>query len=100
MRNKIISINLIYINDNPKLKISLLFKIEKGVSIKKFFKYKEVSDVLKKISISKHKFGIFGNIVRDDYILQNHDRLEIYNPIKLSPKTRRNLILSNKRKSS
>ncbi|MFH4355063.1 MAG: RnfH family protein [Neisseriaceae bacterium] len=37
------------------------------------------------------KIGIFGVSVAENYVLTAHDRIEIYRPLKIDPKTRRRL---------
>lgn len=33
--------------------------------------------------------GVFGKIIKDDYILQEYDRIEIYRPLLINPKEAR-----------
>jgi putative ubiquitin-RnfH superfamily antitoxin RatB of RatAB toxin-antitoxin module len=38
------------------------------------------------IDLNKNKIGIFGKAAKRDYVLNNHDRVEIYRPITCDPK--------------
>jgi putative ubiquitin-RnfH superfamily antitoxin RatB of RatAB toxin-antitoxin module len=38
------------------------------------------------IDLNKNKIGIFGKAAKLDYVLNNHDRVEIYRPITCDPK--------------
>tara|TARA_B100000029_G_C17583262_1_gene960347 strand:- start:1559 stop:1855 length:297 start_codon:yes stop_codon:yes gene_type:complete len=98
MNNKKILIDLLYFHKNSKLNINTSFYKKPGITIKDFFKHKDVADTIKNIPISDYKFGIFGDIVDDSYVLQDNDRLEIYNPITITSKERRKLISKIKRK--
>ena len=40
--------------------------------------------------------GVFGKKVRDDYVLQPHDRVEIYRPLLIDPKEARRLRAAKK----
>lgn len=40
--------------------------------------------------------GVFGKKVRDDYVLQPHDRVEIYRPLLIDPKEARRLRVAKK----
>ena len=40
--------------------------------------------------------GVFGKKVRDDYVLQPHDRAEIYRPLLIDPKEARRLRAAKK----
>ncbi|MFC2506885.1 MAG: RnfH family protein, partial [Kingella sp. (in: b-proteobacteria)] len=41
--------------------------------------------------------GIFGKAVKDDYILRENDRIEIYRPLVADPKEARRKRVSNKK---
>lgn len=47
------------------------------------------SQLLSVEQISAHRFGIFGKIKPLNTVLHNYDRVEIYCPLKIDPKTAR-----------
>ena len=46
------------------------------------------------------KYGIFGKIVDESYVLKLNDRIEVYKPAKVDPKHRRILIAKNKKEKN
>lgn len=43
------------------------------------------------IDLRKNKIGVFSKPISLDYLLHNHDRLEIYRPLQIDPKQARRL---------
>ncbi|MEM8843722.1 MAG: RnfH family protein [Pseudomonadota bacterium] len=53
-----------------------------------------LSDVLNKhpeISLQQNKVGVFGEIVSENYVLKEGDRIEIYRPLSMDPMQARRL---------
>lgn len=49
------------------------------------------SQLIEEKAIDEYRFGIYGELKPLDTLLSNHDRVEIYTPLQIDPKTARAL---------
>ena len=76
---------ILYYNIEENLK-NKTFNIPPNISIKSFVEKFNIES----ISPNKDfKIGVYGKIMKDDYIIKIDDRLELYVKVKIDPKTRR-----------
>ena len=62
------------------------FNIPPDTSIKTFIEKFNIESILSNEDI---EIGVYGKIMKEDYIIKIHDRLEVYAKVKIDPKTRR-----------
>ena len=96
MNPKIISVTLFYNQDN--LLIKKVFTLKKAVTLKSFLEDINIFELYSSFDFKNSKVGVYGKIVRFDYIIKDNDRIEIYEPIKTTAKVRRNKLAENKNK--
>ena len=94
MNSKIISITLYY-NQNNSLN-KKIFVLKRGITLKNFLKDINVFELCPSFNFENSKAGVYGKIVRFDYIVKDNDRIEIYEPIKTNAKIRRSKLVENK----
>ena len=95
--NNSITVKIIYLSE--KSNFSESFTINKNMTIKIFFEQIKLKSILPFFSKTKNKIGIYGRIVSYDYILNDKDRIEIYDSIKTDPKLMRKKIVLIKNKN-
>ena len=95
MNSKIISITLYY-NQNNSLN-KKIFMLKRGITLKNFLKDINVFELCPSFNFENSKVGVYGKIVRFDYIVKDNDRIEIYEPIKTNAKIRRSKLVENKK---
>jgi len=83
----IFDITLIYIDEKNYHRSA--HHVEAGTKIIDFFNQINIKSICPSFDFKNTKFGIYGKIVRLNYILQADDRVEIYFPVKIDAKTRR-----------
>tara|TARA_B100001029_G_scaffold110947_1_gene91581 strand:- start:34 stop:330 length:297 start_codon:yes stop_codon:yes gene_type:complete len=94
-----------------KIKISLYFchsssytdkafMIPQNITIKDFLMMNNTLLKDMGLNFKDLKYGIFGKIVDESYVLKLNDRIEVYKPAKVDPKNRRLLIAKNKKKKN
>ena len=54
-------------------------------------------EIYSSFDFKNSKVGVYGKIVRLDYIIKDNDRIEIYEPIKTTAKVRRSKLVENKK---
>ena len=62
------------------------FNIPPDTSIKTFIEKFNIASILPNEDIA---IGVYGKIMKEDYIIKIDDRLELYTKVKMDPKTRR-----------
>jgi putative ubiquitin-RnfH superfamily antitoxin RatB of RatAB toxin-antitoxin module len=95
MNSKIISITLYY-NQNNSLN-KKIFMLKRGITLKNFLKDINVFELCPSFNFENSKAGVYGKIVRFDYIVRDNDRIEIYEPIRTTAKIRRNKLVENEK---
>lgn len=95
MNSKTILITLYY-NQNNSLN-KKIFVLKRGITLKSFLKYINVFELCSSFNFENSKVGVYGKIVRLDYIIKDNDRIEIYEPIKTTAKVRRSKLVENKK---
>ena len=96
MKNNI-TVKIIYLSE--KSNFSKSFSINKNLTIKIFFEQIKLKKILPSFSKTNNKVGIYGRLVSYDYILNDQDRIEIYDSIKTDPKLMRKKIALTKNKN-
>ena len=95
MNPKTISVTL-YCNQNNLL-TKKIFLLQKATTLKSFLKDINIFELCSSFSFENSKVGVYGKIVRFDYIIKDNDRIEIYEPIKTTAKVRRSKLAENKK---
>jgi hypothetical protein len=95
MNSKTILITLYY-NQNNSLN-KKIFVLKRGITLKSFLKDINVFELCSSFNFENSKVGVYGKIVRLDYIIKDNDRIEIYEPIKTTAKVRRSKLVENKK---
>lgn len=90
-------ITIEYILALPDEQLQEFKEISKGMTLADSLVYFEL-DKKSKAVIKDPKYGIFNQIVGDDYILQEGDRIEVYRPLQIDPKTARKIRAERKKK--
>ncbi len=84
MSDEKIKIELIYaLPDEQNL---LRFEVPKGSTIAEGIKLSGILEKYPEIDLEKGKFGIFGKLSKNDTVLREKDRIEIYRPLIADPK--------------
>ena len=86
---------LFYFVDSGQIK-SKTFSINENCTIKDFILRNNLSSVLPDFNFQICKIGVFGKIKKSNYIIKKNDRLELYEPTAIDPKTRRKNIAIHK----
>ena len=68
------------------------FNIPSDTSIKIFIEKFNIESILPNEDI---EIGVYGKIMKEDYIIKIDDRLELYVKVKMDPKTRRKKLANN-----
>ena len=95
MNSKIISITLYYNQNNFLNKKK--FVLKRGITLKSFLENIDFFKLCSSFNFENSKVGVYGKIVRFDYIVKDNDRIEIYEPIKTTAKVRRSKLVKNKK---
>jgi len=86
---------LFYFLDSNQIK-SKMFSVNEDCTIKDFILKNNLSSILPDFNVKTHKIGVFGKIKNSSYIIKKNDRLELYEPTTMDPKTRRKNIAINR----
>ena len=95
MNSKTISVTLYYNQDN--LLTKKIFTLKSTATIKSFLEDIDIFELYSSFNFENSKVGVYGKIVRFDYIIKDNDRIEIYEPIKTTAKVRRSKLAENKK---
>ena len=79
---------LFYFVDSEQIK-SRIFSVNEDCTIKNFILKNNLSSILPEFNAKTYKIGVFGKIKKSSYIIKKNDRLELYEPTTMDPKTRR-----------
>jgi uncharacterized protein len=86
---------LFYFVDSGQIK-SKTFSVNENCTIKNFALRNNISSILPDFNLQTCKIGVFGKIKKSNYIIKKNDRLELYEPTAIDPKTRRKNIAINR----
>lgn len=75
----------------PELQSVITIKVKQGATALQAILQSGILDQHTEINLNKLTVGIFGKHVKSNYILNAHDRLEIYRPLLINPKEARRL---------
>lgn len=84
-----INIEVVYASETSQKLVQL--EIEPGTSITQAIKGCGLMEIYPEINIDNCQVGIFSKKTSLDTILQDQDRIEIYRPLKISPRDARKL---------
>lgn len=85
---------LFFFVDSGQIK-SKVFSVNKDCTIKDFVLKNNLSLILPNFNTKTYKIGVFGKIKKPSYVIKKNDRLELYEPATVDPKTRRKNIAIN-----
>ena len=84
-----INIKIVYASETEQKLIQ--YEIDSGTTVAQAVSDSGLLKLYPEINIDECQFGIFSKKVSKDSILQDNDRIEIYRPLKISPKEARRL---------
>ena len=82
-------VQVVYVNDHSECVIDL--DINENSSVKEAVISSGVLEKYPEISLDQNQVGIFGEVVSQDQILSEGDRVEIYRSLKMDPMEARRL---------
>ena len=71
--------------------------MKNAATLKIFLEDIDIFELCSSFNFENSKVGVYGKIVRFDYIVKDNDRIEIYEPIKTNAKIRRSKLVENKK---
>ena len=77
---------LFYFVDSGQIK-SKTFSVNENCTIKDFIFKKDLSSILPNFNAKTCKIGVFGKIKNSDYVIKKNDRLELYEPTTIDPRS-------------
>lgn len=81
----------------PERQVVEVLHLEPGVTAREALSFAALPVEFPELDIVHCPLGVFGEVVKDDYLLQAGDRLEIYRPLLNDPReTRRRLAAEGK----
>ncbi len=83
-----IKIEVIYISKNQKI-ISTKISFQKKLKLENVLKYLEDKSIFSKKFLSEKKFGCYGNLINESYVIKENDRIEILDDLRMSPNEKR-----------
>ncbi|MCG8379387.1 MAG: RnfH family protein [Proteobacteria bacterium] len=86
-QNETIQIELVYINPESQHVVKL--EVPTGSSIEDAIRKSDVLSLYPEIDLNVNKIGVYSKIQNPDYILEDGDRVEIYQPLQVDPKEAR-----------
>ena len=76
----------------------LLVDVESGSTAEQAVKQSNIIESFPEIDLNNLKLGVFGKAIKNNYILEESDRIEIYRPLIADPKeVRRRKAAANKK---
>jgi uncharacterized protein len=85
----VIKVEVVYaLPDEQKL---FALEVEQGATVEQAIKQSGILEIYAEIDLQQNRVGIYGELVDLNTVLQNHDRVEIYRPLEIDPKTARKL---------
>lgn len=70
----------------PEEQIIVKLQVQRGTTLVEAVKRSGILQRFPEIDLQKNKVGIFGKINKQDYVLREGDRVEIYRPLIADPK--------------
>ena len=81
----------------PERQLVKSLSVDPGATVRHAILASKICDDFPQIDLSRDPVGIFSQKVELDHALKNGDRVEIYRPLKVSPKEARRLRAENAR---
>lgn len=75
----------------PELQVVIPVTLPAGGTVEEAIQRSGIRERFPDLSIDPARLGVFANLRRPDDVLKNHDRVEIYRPLKMDPKVARRL---------
>jgi len=75
----------------PELQVMVRVELQAGTTISEAIELSGLTGRFPDLEIRPDRLGVFGEKKRPDHRLRNGDRVEIYRPLKVDPKTARRL---------
>jgi uncharacterized protein len=63
--------------------------LEVGATVRQALRVSELEELVPTLDLKKAAIGVWGRKVGMDQVLQEHDRVEVYRPLRVNPKTAR-----------
>lgn len=70
----------------PDQQVVIALTVAAGTSVREAIKRSGILARFPDIDLEKNKIGIFGKLAKEDTVLHDQDRLEIYRPLLADPK--------------
>jgi Uncharacterized protein conserved in bacteria len=70
----------------PSQQIILKLQIEEGATAEQAIRISGILEKFPEIDLEQNKIGVFGKLGKQDNVLREHDRVEIYRPLIADPK--------------
>ncbi|MBF0251851.1 MAG: RnfH family protein [Alphaproteobacteria bacterium] len=71
----------------PQRQIWLDVEVDEGATVQDVIERSGILQQFPEIDLSTQKIGVFGQLAKLDQVLEEGDRVEIYRPITVDPKT-------------
>ncbi len=81
----------------PKRQSVKTLTVQAGTTVRQAIQVSGIEDDFPQIDLSRDSVGIFSQKVELDHVLNDGDRVEIYRPLRVSPKEARRLRAEKKR---
>ena len=75
----------------PDREIILNLNLPRGATAMDAIQRSGILERAPEIDLAKNKIGVYGKLCKFDYVLYQHDRIEIYRPLIIDPKEIRRL---------
>jgi putative ubiquitin-RnfH superfamily antitoxin RatB of RatAB toxin-antitoxin module len=92
MQDKI-NIKVVYATASEQRLLNV--RMPAGVSIRQALLYPGVAEYFPEVDPHRVAVGVYGELVADDYRVQDGDRLEMYRPLESDPRDRRRLLAAS-----
>jgi hypothetical protein len=84
LENKLLTIELLYALPHEQTLINVTLPL--GSTVADAIKLSGITDKYREIDFAINKLGIFGKLSKQDVVLRDKDRVEIYRPLLADPK--------------
>ena len=82
-KNKMLTISICYVT--TAVQETIRIEVPVGSTLIQAIDASGVKQKYKQIDFSTNAIGVFGKVVEDTYVLNDHDRIEIYRPLCVDP---------------
>ncbi|KPN71666.1 RnfH family protein [Neisseria sp. 83E34] len=89
-----ITIEIVY--GTPQQQHLQRMQVDSGTTARQAVLQSEIAEIFPQADLTNAPLGIFGKEVKDDTVLRDKDRVEIYRPLQIDPKEARRLRVSGK----